>query len=215
MASGRQVTLALGVGYLLGRGRKNKMTIMLGAATLTGASTGPVAQLLRRGVKTATTSVGSAGVLGKISPQFGEIAGLVRGDLVDAGKAAATAAVNNRVESLAGQLHERAEALRNPAEVATRAADGAQEAGERATQAQRSARGQVRSAAAGRGAGRAAGAARSTTGANPGSGAGQRATSTPRRSGEQAGSPVRVRQAQETAGRPPVRRAPRTASQGR
>lgn len=119
MPSGQQVTLALGVGYILGRGRKRKLAIMAGTTALVGASSGPVGVLVRRGTKMVVSRLGPAGALGKVSPEVGEIAGLVRGDLLNAGKSAASAAVRGRIESLSDSLHDRAETLRNPVEEVT------------------------------------------------------------------------------------------------
>jgi hypothetical protein len=243
MASGPQVSLALGVGYLLGRRRKRKMMIMLGTAALTGVSTGPAGQLLKRGVKTAAGNLGSAETLGKISPQVGEIAGLIQGDLVQAGKAAATAAVSSRLDSLTGQLQERAEELRNPAAAATGAVGGAAEAaggaaGTAARGAGSTARGATGTAArratgsAGRGGtgstarGATGNAARGTAGTAARRGAsstargatdGERSPGAGRRTAVQAGSPARARRrpAEETGSGPPARRAARPASQGR
>ncbi len=47
-----------------------------------------------------------------MEPQLGGVASAVRGELLNAGKAAATAVVNNRIESLSESLHQRTEALR-------------------------------------------------------------------------------------------------------
>jgi hypothetical protein len=58
--------------------------------------------------------LGSSEALSKFAPQLGELADTVRGDLMDAGRAAATAAVTNRIESLTDSLHERAELVRDP-----------------------------------------------------------------------------------------------------
>lgn len=111
MKAGAQAALALGVGYVLGRRRKLRMTTMLAGAAAAGGvgSLGGVA--LKRGLK----MLSSTGALGGLGPQLGEIAETVRGDLVDAGKAAALAAVNERIGSLSDTLHDRAESLRNPA----------------------------------------------------------------------------------------------------
>ena len=75
----QQVALAIGAGYLLGRGRKLRLALILGGAAATGAFG---SGLLRRGAKLA----GSSGLLGKLSPEVGEITDMVRGDLLDAGK---------------------------------------------------------------------------------------------------------------------------------
>jgi hypothetical protein len=111
MKAGAQAALALGVGYVLGRRRKLRMTTMLAAAAATGGvgSLGGIA--LRRGLK----MLSSTEALGDLGPQLGEIAETVRGDLVDAGKAAALAAVNERIGSLSDTLHDRADSIRNPA----------------------------------------------------------------------------------------------------
>lgn len=119
MPSGQQVTLALGAGYILGRWRKRKLAIMAGTTALVGTSSGPAGMLVRRGTKMAVSRLGPAGVLGKVSPEVGEIAGLVRGDLLNAGKSAASAAVRGRIESLSDSLHDRAETLRNPVQEVT------------------------------------------------------------------------------------------------
>jgi hypothetical protein len=118
MRGGTQTALALGVGYVLGRRRKMRMTTMLAVAGVTGGLGGVGGAALRRGMK----MLGSSEVLGKVSPQLGEIADTVRGDLLDAGKAAAVAAATNRIESLTDSLHERAQSIREPAEAVTEAA---------------------------------------------------------------------------------------------
>ncbi len=117
MRGGTQTALALGVGYVLGRRRKMRMTTVLAAAAATGGLGGLGSAALRRGLKMA----GSSDLLGRFGPQLGELADTVRDDLMDAGKAAATAAVTNRLESLTDSLHERADLVRDPGA----AADGA------------------------------------------------------------------------------------------
>jgi hypothetical protein len=111
MKAGAQTALALGVGYVLGRRRKLRMTTMLAAAAATGGAGTLGGIALRRGLK----MLSSTEALGDLGPQLGEIAETVRGDLVDAGKAAALAAVNERIGSLSDTLHDRAESLRSPA----------------------------------------------------------------------------------------------------
>jgi hypothetical protein len=112
---GTQTALALGVGYVLGRRRKLRLTTMLAVAAASGGVGGAGGAAVRRGVK----MLGSTEMLGKVAPQFGEIADTMRGDLLDAGKAAATAAVTNRIESLTDSLHERAQSIREPGQVIT------------------------------------------------------------------------------------------------
>ncbi len=110
MEGGAQTALALGVGYILGRRRKMRLATMLalGAATGGAAKLGPAA--LRQGTK----YLGKTDIAGALGPQVTEIVNTVRGELLDAAKGAAAAAVTSRVDSLSDNLHERAETLRNP-----------------------------------------------------------------------------------------------------
>ena len=105
MKGGTQAALALGVGYLLGRRRKMRLTTMLAVGAATGGVGGLGGTALRRGMK----MLGSTEAVGKFAPQLGELADTVRSDLMDAGKAAATAAVTSRIESLTDSLQERAD----------------------------------------------------------------------------------------------------------
>ncbi len=74
--------------------------------------------------------LGATEVFGKPAPQLGDITDTVRDELLTAGKAAATAAVSNRVDSLTSSIHERAERLRNPGDaVAARAGEATEAAG--------------------------------------------------------------------------------------
>jgi hypothetical protein len=130
MKGGTQAALALGVGYMLGRQHKMRMAAMMAAGAATGRMGGLGGAVFRRGAK----MLGSNDMLGKLSPQVTEVAETVRGDLLDAGKAAVVAALNNRIESLSDSLHERAETLRNPAAAAT---DAGKEAGKGAEKAAR------------------------------------------------------------------------------
>lgn len=111
MKSGTRAALAVGAGYVLGRRRKMRMALMLGGAAMAGSPlAGPAGQLLRRGTKL----VGSTDLLGKLSPELGDISGIISKELVPVGKAAARAAVTGRVNALSDRVHERAEALREP-----------------------------------------------------------------------------------------------------
>jgi hypothetical protein len=121
MKGGMQAALALGVGYVLGRRRKMRLITVVAAATATGGLGGLA---LKRGVKMA----GSSEALGKFAPQLGELAGTMRNELMDAGKAAATAAVTNRIESLTDSRQERAEMVRDPAAAVTGAGQAARSA---------------------------------------------------------------------------------------
>jgi hypothetical protein len=113
MKGSMQAAMTLGVGYALGRRKKFRTATLLAAATAFG-STGVSSLVLRRGMK----MLASTDAFGKLAPQLGEIADTVRGDLLDAGKAAVGAAVSNRVDSLTSSIHERADRLRNPADAA-------------------------------------------------------------------------------------------------
>ncbi len=124
MKGGMRAATAIGIGYLLGRRKRLKTATLLAAATAAGGSAvaGPA---LRRGIK----MLGNTEALNKVAPQLGEIADTVRGDLLGAGKAAAAAAVTNRLDTFTDSLHERAERMRNPEAVVGEGADQAAEAG--------------------------------------------------------------------------------------
>jgi hypothetical protein len=121
MKGGTQAALALGVGYVLGRRRKMRLTTMLAVGAATGGVGGLGGAALRRGMK----MLGSTEAVGKFAPQLGELADTVRSDLMDAGKAAATAAVTSRIESLTDSLQERADMVRDPAAAAESAGKAA------------------------------------------------------------------------------------------
>jgi hypothetical protein len=219
MGSGPRVALALGVGYLLGRRRKRKLAMTMGTAALAGGAGGAAGQVLRRGAKMAGSSLGSSDALSKVSPGIGEISGIVRGQLLEAGKAAAMAAVNSRIDSLTNQLHERAETLRNPAAEAARTAQGAQvdgdESGDGATRRPTASTNPVRNS---RGATDEGQRTASAEGRRTASAEGRHtATAQGRRpAAAGAGAPrARQRPAGEAGSAPPVRRAPRSAGQGR
>jgi len=110
MKGGVGTALAIGVGYILGRNRKMRLATMLaiGAATGGAAKLGPAA--LRHGTK----YLGKTDIAGALGPQVTEIVNTVRGELLDAAKGAAAAAVTSRIDSLSDNLHDRAETLRNP-----------------------------------------------------------------------------------------------------
>jgi hypothetical protein len=125
-----QTALALGVGYILGRRRKMRLATMLalGAATGGAARLGPIA--MRQGAK----YLGKTDIAGALGPQVTDIVDTVRGELLDAAKGAAAAAVTSRIDALGDSLHERAETLRNPeaavGKVAETAGDTVGRAGE-------------------------------------------------------------------------------------
>lgn len=93
MANGPKVALAVGAGYLLGRSKKMKLALMLAAAGVTGKfPTGP-AELVAHGLK----SMGSSAELNRLAEQL-------RGEVLDAAKAAAIAAAVNRVDAINDRL---------------------------------------------------------------------------------------------------------------
>jgi hypothetical protein len=139
MKGSMQAAMALGVGYALGRRRKFRTATMIAAATAFG-STNVSGLVLQRGMKL----LASTDAFAKLAPQLGEITNTVRGDLLDAGKAAVGAAVSNQVDSLTSSIHERADRLRNPVDAA---AAGAGEATEAAGSAGRAASSGTRRAA--------------------------------------------------------------------
>jgi hypothetical protein len=139
MKCGTQAALAVGAGYLLGRRRKMKLAMIMAAGAATGGLGGLGSGLLKRGVK----MLGSTEALSKVAPQLGDLTEVVRGDLIEAGKAAATAAFTNRVESLTDSLHERAETLRDPGAAADAATAGAGAAAGGATKAARTGAGEA------------------------------------------------------------------------
>ena len=121
MKGGAQVALAVGVGYLLGRRRKMRMATMIAAGAAAGGIGGLGPALLKRGAK----YLSSTDIAGTFGPQVNEIVSTIRGDLLDAGKAAATTAVSSRIDSLSDSLHDRAEAFRNPEAVVADAGEAA------------------------------------------------------------------------------------------
>ena len=123
MKCGAQTALAIGVGYILGRRRKMRLATMLAA----GAATGAAAKLGPTALKQGTKYLGKTDIAGALGPQVTEIVNTVRGELLDAAKGAATAAVTSRIDSLSDNLHDRAETLRNPEAAAGKVADTADE----------------------------------------------------------------------------------------
>jgi hypothetical protein len=126
MKGGAQAALALGVGYILGRRRKMRLATMLAL----GAATGGIGRLGPAAVRRGAKYLGSTDIAGALGPQVGEIVSTIRGDLLDAGKAAAATAVSSRIESLSDNLHERAETLRSPEAAVAGAGEAAGRAGQ-------------------------------------------------------------------------------------
>jgi hypothetical protein len=109
MKTSMRAVTAIGIGYVLGR-RKKFRTAAIVAAGMTVGGTTVGSLVLKRGMK----MLGNVDAVQKVAPQLGDLTDVVRGDLVSAGKAAATAAVSNRVDALTDSLHDRAERVRNP-----------------------------------------------------------------------------------------------------
>jgi hypothetical protein len=129
MKGGAQTAVAIGVGYYLGRRRKMRAATALAL----GAATGGLGRLAPLAMKRGAKLLSNTDIAGSLSPQVNEIVETVRGDLLDAGRAAATAAVTNRLESLADNLHTRAETLRNPEAAVSEVGETVSGAGEAAT----------------------------------------------------------------------------------
>ncbi|MFJ8361572.1 hypothetical protein [Streptomyces sp. NPDC093984] len=85
-------------GYLLGRTKKGKLALSLGAA-LAGSRMRP----------------GQVGKLLQDSPVLGNVSKQVRSELAGAGKAAATTVLSAKAESLADALHQRTVGLKDKA----------------------------------------------------------------------------------------------------
>lgn len=129
MRSSERAAVALSIGYVLGRRKKLRMAAILAAATAVGGQ--PIAGMA---MKRAMKMLGSTDLIGKLPPQLGDITDTLRGDLLPAGKAAAGAAVSNRIDSVTSSLHNRAERLRNPAETVAADAEGAKKTAGRAAE---------------------------------------------------------------------------------
>jgi hypothetical protein len=93
MANGGKVALAVGAGYLLGRTRKMRVALMLAAAGITGKFPGSPTQLVAHGLK----SLGASADVSQLSQQL-------RGELLDAARAAALAAATHQVDSMNDRL---------------------------------------------------------------------------------------------------------------
>ncbi|MEV7330792.1 hypothetical protein [Micromonospora sp. NPDC093244] len=100
MKAGTRIGLAVGFGYLLGRRRKLRTALTLAAAVAAGRASKHPGGLLKRGTDALQSS-----------PQLGNLSRL-GGPLVNAGRAAATAAAGSGVDALTGKLRGSADALR-------------------------------------------------------------------------------------------------------
>src|SRR6476620_8512640 len=89
MANGGKVALAVGAGYLLGRTKKMRLALMLAAAGVTGKFPATPTALVGQGLK----SLGAHADVTQLTEQL-------RGELLNAGRAAALAAATSQIESL-------------------------------------------------------------------------------------------------------------------
>ena len=83
MKGSMRAAAAIGIGYVLGRNRRFRTAVVV-AAGMTVGSTNVSGLVLQRGMKL----LASTDAFAKLAPQLGEITNTVRGDLLDAGKAA-------------------------------------------------------------------------------------------------------------------------------
>ncbi|MCG5472181.1 hypothetical protein LADH09A_006217 [Micromonospora sp. LAH09] len=100
MKAGTRIGLAVGFGYLLGRRRKLRTALTLAAAVAAGRASRDPGGLLKRGTDALHSS-----------PQLSNL-GRLGVPLVNAGRAAATAAAGSGVDALTGRLRGSADALR-------------------------------------------------------------------------------------------------------
>jgi hypothetical protein len=105
MTGGARIALGVAVGYLLGRSKKMRLALMLAAAGASGRLGGTPGELLQRGTKALASS-----------PEVGKVVDNLRGELVDALRAAAVTAASSRIDALSDRLQERATG--KPAEAA-------------------------------------------------------------------------------------------------
>jgi hypothetical protein len=103
MKCGARLGLAVAAGYFLGRFHKMKWALGLAALAGRGRLPGGAGGLVQQGAKLLTSS-----------PEVTKLTDEMKGRLVDAGKAAAVAAVSSKIDSLSEGLRERSEAMRAP-----------------------------------------------------------------------------------------------------
>jgi hypothetical protein len=101
MNTGARVGLAVTAGYLLGRFHKMKWALGVAALAGRGKLPGGAGGLVQQGAKLLTSS-----------PELTKLTDEMKGRLVDAGKAAAVAAVSSKIDSLSEGLRERSDAMR-------------------------------------------------------------------------------------------------------
>ncbi|WP_157519747.1 hypothetical protein [Herbidospora daliensis] len=106
-----QAKLAVGIalGYYFGRNHKLALATAVAVGGLAGALRPK--SLLGKGLK----SLGS--------PELEELAGKLQTDLMEAGRAAATAATTGPINQLSDRIHDKAERLRSPLGTKTKTAE--------------------------------------------------------------------------------------------
>lgn len=95
-----QVALAVGAGYMLGRTHKMKAALMLAAAGATGRYPGGPRDLLQRGARVLADS-----------PEVARLGESIRGELMQAARAAAVTAASQRIDSFSDRLRARPEEI--------------------------------------------------------------------------------------------------------
>ena len=108
MNTGARLGLAVTAGYVLGRFHKMKWALAVATLAGRGRLPGGSGGLLQQGAKLLTSS-----------PEFTKLTEEMRGRLVEAGKAAAVAAVSSRIDSLSEGLRERTDAMQAASQAAT------------------------------------------------------------------------------------------------
>lgn len=124
MKSGPQIALAVGIGYALGRSRKMKLAITIGAMMAGRRLTLDPRDLLAQGGKL----IGGSTELRKLTSE-------ARERLMDAAKTAAMAAATNKIDAIGENLSKRAAGLRAPSVKGKglgELSDGSPDEGERA-----------------------------------------------------------------------------------
>jgi hypothetical protein len=100
MNTGARLGLAVVAGYVLGRFHKMRWALTVAGLAGRGRLPGGSGGLLQQGVKVLASS-----------PEVAKLTDEMRGRLIDAGKAAAVAAVSSKLDSLSEGLRERTDAM--------------------------------------------------------------------------------------------------------
>lgn len=93
MKTKSQVAVAVAAGYFLGRTRRMKLALMLAAAGATGRFPAGPRDLVERGTKMLASS-----------PEVAKLGESVKGELVEAARAALVTAAGNRIDNLNNRL---------------------------------------------------------------------------------------------------------------